>query len=61
MQAFRLKVGLDWPVIVNTIKKVKDQIPDSTLWVDTSGIGQPVGAMLREKRRRVHGRYHYGW
>lgn len=49
VQAFRLKVGLDWPVIVNTIKKVKEQIPDSTLWVDTSGIGQPVGAMLREK------------
>ena len=49
VQAFRLKVGLDWPVIVATIKKVKDQIPDSSLWVDTSGIGQPVGAMLREK------------
>ena len=49
VQAFRLKVGLEWPVIVETIKKVKDQLPDSTLFVDTSGIGQPVGAMLKDK------------
>lgn len=49
VQSFRLKVGLDWPVIVDTIRKVKNQVQDSTLWVDTSGIGQPVGAMLKEK------------
>ena len=49
VQAFRLKVGLDWPVIVDAIRRVKNQVPDSTLWVDTSGIGQPVGAMLKEK------------
>lgn len=49
VQAFRLKVGLEWPVIVDTIKQVKNQVPDCSLWIDTSGIGQPVGAMLKEK------------
>lgn len=49
VQAFRLKVGLEWPVIVDTIRQVKKQVPDCSLWIDTSGIGQPVGAMLKEK------------
>lgn len=49
VQAVRLPIGLEWPAICDTIKKVKDQIPDSELFVDLSGLGQPVGSMLKER------------
>jgi hypothetical protein len=58
VQAWRLKIGIDWSDIVDFIARLMTIPPlaeDGALWVDTSGLGQPVGAMLRERRVRFTG------
>lgn len=53
VQAFRLQIGIDWSVITDFIARlmaIEPLVTDGALWIDQTGLGQPAGAMLRERR-----------
>jgi len=53
IQAFRLKVGIDWVDVLDFIERMMKTPPlqdDGSLIVDTTGLGNVVGAMLRERK-----------